>query len=449
MEPQEIVFCKGGGCTAKLGPGILARVLNNLPKTYDPNLLIGFDGSDDAAVYKLTDDLAIVQTLDFFPPMVEDPYIFGQIAAANALSDIYAMGGDVKTALNIVCFPEAMDLNILGKIMLGGSEKVREAGGVLAGGHSIADSDVKYGLSVTGVIHPDKVFANSGCKVGDALILTKPLGVGIVCTASRMKAASKEAYDLAVKSMTTLNKYASEILRKYRLHGCTDVTGFGFLGHLCEMVTDQATARIYKEKVPYIPECEDYVEEFYLTAAAQRNRNHVQDKVEFKNCSFATEEILYDPQTSGGLLASVDKEDVPAIMEELEKLGLPCGVVGDIERLLQEGVHHVTKGIRLRKTLQGFRLCYGALTLHRVLPLHKALFLLGTRSLPRAIRDRTVDVFLPVNEILHQVRLVALIAPLLPHRDGFLEDVHLFPVLGFARNEWTIERVTRERLKPG
>ena len=217
MESQEIVFCKGGGCTAKLGPGILAKVLNNLPKTYDPNLLIGFDGSDDAAVYKLTDDLAIVQTLDFFPPMVEDPYIFGQIAAANALSDIYAMGGDVKTALNIVCFPEAMDLNILGKIMLGGSEKVREAGGVLAGGHSIADSDVKYGLSVTGVIHPDKVFANSGCKVGDALILTKPLGVGIVCTASRMKVVSKEAYELAVKSMTTLNKYASEILRKYRL----------------------------------------------------------------------------------------------------------------------------------------------------------------------------------------------------------------------------------------
>ncbi len=185
-------------------------MLNNLPKTYDPNLLIGFDGSDDAAVYKLTDDLAIVQTLDFFPPMVEDPYIFGQIAAANALSDIYAMGGDVKTALNIVCFPEAMDLNILGKIMLGGSEKVREAGGVLAGGHSIADSDVKYGLSVTGVIHPDKVFANSGCKVGDALILTKPLGVGIVCTASRMKAASKQAYELAAKSMMTLNKYASD-----------------------------------------------------------------------------------------------------------------------------------------------------------------------------------------------------------------------------------------------
>ena len=166
MEEEKIVFCKGGGCTAKLGPGALNRVLGKLPKAEDPNLLIGFDHSDDAAVYRLREDLAIVQTLDFFPPMVEDPYTFGQIAAANALSDIYAMGGEVKTALNIVCFPERMDLNILGQILLGGSEKVREAGGVLAGGHSIADQDVKYGLSVTGVIHPDKIFANNSCKRG-------------------------------------------------------------------------------------------------------------------------------------------------------------------------------------------------------------------------------------------------------------------------------------------
>lgn len=228
MEEEKIVFCKGGGCTAKLGPGALNRVLGKLPKAEDPNLLIGFDHSDDAAVYRLREDLAIVQTLDFFPPMVEDPYTFGQIAAANALSDIYAMGGEVKTALNIVCFPERMDLNILGQILLGGSEKVREAGGVLAGGHSIADQDVKYGLSVTGVIHPDKIFANNSCKEGDVLLLTKPLGVGIVCTASRVGEASKEAMALAVKSMTTLNKYASEIVRKYRTHGCTDVTGFGF-----------------------------------------------------------------------------------------------------------------------------------------------------------------------------------------------------------------------------
>lgn len=330
MKQEEIVFCKGGGCTAKLGPGALAKVLGQIPKTYDPNLLIGYEGSDDAAVYKLTDDLAMVQTLDFFPPMVEDPYIFGQIAAANALSDIYAMGGDVKTALNIVCFPEAMDLNILGKILLGGSEKVKEAGGVLAGGHSIADADVKYGLSVTGTIRPDKVFANSGCEEGDVLILTKPLGVGIVCTASRVGEASASAMDLAVKSMTTLNKYASEIVRKYRVHGCTDVTGFGFLGHLCEMLGDSFTAFIHRDRIPYIPECDAYVEEFYLTAAAQRNRNHTGDKVQFKDCGFAMEEILFDPQTSGGLLVSMDPEDGDMALEELKALGLPCAIVGEI-----------------------------------------------------------------------------------------------------------------------
>lgn len=330
MKQEEIVFCKGGGCTAKLGPGALAKVLGKLPKTYDPNLLIGYEGSDDAAVYRITDDIAMVQTLDFFPPMVEDPYIFGQVAAANALSDIYAMGGDVKTALNIVCFPEAMDLNILGEILLGGSEKVKEAGGVLAGGHSIADTDVKYGLSVTGTIHPDKVFANSGCREGDVLLLTKPLGVGIVCTASRLGEAAEGAMDLAVKSMTMLNRYASEIVRKYRVHGCTDVTGFGFLGHLCEMLGDAYTALIQKDGIPFIPGCEGYVEEFYITAAAQRNRNHVEDKVEFVDCSFAMEEILYDPQTSGGLLVSMEREDGLKALKELESLGLPCAIVGEI-----------------------------------------------------------------------------------------------------------------------
>ncbi|MDO5417549.1 MAG: selenide, water dikinase SelD [Lachnospiraceae bacterium] len=338
MEPEKIVFCKGGGCTAKLGPGALSRVLEKIPKTYDPNLLVGYESSDDAAVYRLTDDLAIVQTLDFFPPMVEDPYTFGQIAAANALSDIYAMGGDVKTALNIVCFPEAMDLNILGQILLGGSEKVREAGGVLAGGHSIADQDVKYGLSVTGTIHPDKVLANNGCQEGDVLLLTKPLGTGIVCTASRVGGASEAAMNLAVKSMSTLNKYASEIVRRYRTHGCTDVTGFGFLAHLCEMLEGRFTAEIDQNAIPYIPECPDYVEEFYLTAAGQRNRNHVQDQVQFENCSFAIEEILYDAQTSGGLLVSMNQEDGPAALEELKKLGLPCAIVGRVKKRGEKSV---------------------------------------------------------------------------------------------------------------
>lgn len=281
-------------------------------------------------MYKLTDDLAVVQTLDFFPPMVDDPYTFGQIAAANALSDIYAMGGDVKTALNIVCFPENWDLNILGQIMLGGGEKVKEAGGVLAGGHSIADTDVKYGLSVMGTIHPDKVFANNGCRAGDVLILTKPLGVGIVCTANRIQEASEEAMAQAIRSMTTLNKYASEVVRKYQVHGCTDVTGFGFLGHLLEMLGDAYSARVESSQVPYIPEAFDYAGEFYLTAAAQRNRNHVGEDVQFFEVPFEMEEILFDPQTSGGLLVSIEKSDAEQCLEELKALGLPCAIVGEV-----------------------------------------------------------------------------------------------------------------------
>lgn len=330
MSKKDIVFCKGGGCTAKLGPGILSRVLERIPKKYDENLLIGFESSDDASVYKLTDDIAMVQTLDFFPPMVDDPYTFGKIAAANALSDIYAMGGEVKTALNIVCFPEQMDLNILGDIIQGGSEKVEEAGGVLSGGHSIMDQDVKYGLSVTGIINPNKIYQNNGCKVGDKLILTKPLGVGIISTANRVGEASKEAMDKAIESMCTLNKYAAEIIKKYDVHACTDVTGFSLLGHLNEMVAGDCSAIIDSTKVPYIKEARQYADEFLLTAAAQRNRNFLQDKVLFNIDDFAMEEILFDPQTSGGLLIAVNPEDVEEIMKELETLSLPCGVIGEV-----------------------------------------------------------------------------------------------------------------------
>lgn len=335
---EKIVFCRGGGCTAKLGPGILDHVLKKIPKRKEERLLIGYESSDDAAVYQLTDDLAIVQTLDFFPPMVEDPYLFGQIAAANALSDIYAMGGDVKTALNIVCFPEKMDLNILGQILLGGSEKVTEAGGVLAGGHSIADQDVKYGLSVTGTIHPSKVLANNGVQDGDVLILTKPLGVGIVTTASRIGEASERAMNQAVTSMTTLNKYASEIIRKYSVHGCTDVTGFGFLAHLCEMLGENHSAEIDWEAIPYIPEAFHYAEEFYITAAGQRNRNHVGGQIVFQDVPFAMEEILFDPQTSGGLLVSMPEEEAKKALEELKQLKLPCNIVGKIEKRTEKKV---------------------------------------------------------------------------------------------------------------
>ncbi len=306
-------------------------MLERLPKgPKDPDLLIGYDSRDDAAVYRLTDDIAIVQTLDFFPPMVEDPYTFGQIAAANALSDVYAMGGEVRTALNIVCFPEKMDLNILGEIMRGGSEKVIEAGGTLAGGHSIADEGVKYGLSVTGVVHPDRMYPNNQGRPGDKLILTKRLGVGIICTADRVGEASPKAMDAAIASMTTLNKYASACLKKYRVHACTDVTGFGFLGHLHEMLDGRLSCRIHAAQIPLIPEALEYADEFLLTAAGQRNRNYVGPSVRFENVPFAMEEVLFDPQTSGGLLAAVAPEDAPALLEDLRAIGAPAQLVGEL-----------------------------------------------------------------------------------------------------------------------
>ena len=328
---EPILFCKGGGCTAKLGAGVLSRILERLPRgPEDPSLLIGYDSRDDAAVYQIGEDLAFVQTLDFFPPMVEDPYVFGQITAANALSDIYAMGGQVKTALNIVCFPENMDLNILGRILQGGSEKVIEAGGVLAGGHSIADDGVKYGLSVTGLVHPSRMYPNNQGQAGDALILTKPLGVGIICTANRVGQATPEALDAAIASMTTLNKTASELCRDFPVHACTDITGFGFLGHLHEMMDGRLSCRIAADRVPVFPQALEYADEFLLTAAGQRNRNHVGDFVRFHGVSFAMEEVLFDPQTSGGLLIALPKQDAPALEDALKKAGLSAAIVGEI-----------------------------------------------------------------------------------------------------------------------
>lgn len=328
---EKIIFCKGGGCTAKLGAGVLSRVLERLPRgPRDENLLIGYDSRDDAAVYRITEDVAIVQTLDFFPPMVEDPYLFGQIAATNALSDVYAMGGDVRTALNIVCFPEDMDLNILGEIMRGGSEKVLEAGGILAGGHSIADDGVKYGLSVTGVVHPAKIYPNNQGRPGDALILTKKLGVGIICTANRIQEASQEAMDEAIASMTTLNKRASEICRNYEIHACTDVTGFGFLGHLHEMMDGRCSCEIYAAQIPVMREALHYADEFYLTAAGQKNRNYLSGHVQFHGIPFAMEEVLFDPQTSGGLLIAVCPEQAEKLLAELRQEGLPAEMVGKI-----------------------------------------------------------------------------------------------------------------------
>lgn len=331
--PEKIVFCTGGGCTAKLGAGVLSRILEKLPrKEKDPALLVGYDSRDDAAVYCLTEDLALVQTVDFFPPMVEDPYIFGQIAAANALSDVYAMGGQVKTALNLVCFPESMDLNILGQILQGGAEKVAEAGGILAGGHSIADSGVKYGLSVTGLVDPHRIYTNDAGQVGDRLILTKALGVGLICTANRVGEAAPEQMEAAIQSMTTLNKTASEISRRYRVHAATDVTGFGFLGHLQEMMGDRLHCVIQADRLPVLPGAWEAADACLYTAAGQRNRNHLGSRVEFRGVPFPMEEILFDPQTSGGLLLAVDPADASALEKELQAAGLPAAVVGEITK---------------------------------------------------------------------------------------------------------------------
>lgn len=328
---MDKLFCKGGGCTAKLGAGILSHILEKLPKqNYDGNLLVGFASKDDAAVYKIDENTAFVQTLDFFPPMVEDPFTFGQIAAANALSDIYAMGGEVKTALNIVCFPQNEDLNLLGEIMRGGLLKVAEAGGILAGGHSIDDSDIKYGLSVTGVVNPEKIYSNNTAKPGDKLILTKKLGVGIICTAARVGEASIKVLNEAVESMKLLNKYACEISKKYNIHACTDVTGFGFLGHLLEMMDRDKSCEINGKAIPVFKQALALADEFLITAGAQRNRNYVGENVKFIDIDFAMEEVLFDPQTSGGLLFAVDENDADELLDELKAANMPASIVGEV-----------------------------------------------------------------------------------------------------------------------
>ncbi len=330
-KDEKIVFCTGGGCTAKLGAGVLSRILEKLPRgEKDPNLLVGYDSRDDAAVYRVTEDLALVQTVDFFPPMVDDPYTFGQIAAANALSDVYAMGGEVKTALNLVCFPENMDLNVLGEILRGGAEKVAEAGGILAGGHSIADTGVKYGLSVTGLVDSHHLYANDAGQPGDKLLLTKALGVGLLCTANRVGEAAPEHMAAAISSMTTLNKTAAEISRRYTVHAATDVTGFSFLGHLHEMMGGRLSCKINAHAVPVLLGAEKAADDFLYTAAGQRNRNHTGPFVRFEGVPFAMEEVLFDPQTSGGLLLAVDPAEASALEKELQSAGLPAKIVGEI-----------------------------------------------------------------------------------------------------------------------
>ena len=290
------------GCGAKVGAGVLARLLEGLQVHRDPNLLVGFDRSDDASVYRLSDELALVQTVDFFPPIADDPYLFGQIAAANALSDVYAMGGEPKLALNLMCVPRDMPDEAVHRMLRGGYDKVYEAGCLITGGHSIFDDEPKYGLAVTGFVRPDRVLTNSGARPGDVLLLTKPLGVGVLSTAHKGGMASEEGMALAYRLMTTLNRAARDVLVKYRVHACTDVTGFSLLGHLLEMAQGSGVrAVVHADRVDVIPEA---LELARLGVLPEEVPLHRQD-------------VLYDPQTAGGLLAAVDPDDAEAAWEEL------------------------------------------------------------------------------------------------------------------------------------
>lgn len=297
----------------------------------DKNLIVGYEKADDAAVYKISEEVAIIQTLDFFTPMVDDPYIFGQIAAANSLSDVYAMGGIPKTAMNIVCFPEKEDVAILKEILRGGAEKISEAGAVLAGGHSVHDPETKYGLSVTGIAHPEKIWKNYGAQDNDIIILTKPLGTGIISTASKIGEASKKAIDTAIYYMKMLNKEPAEILRNYKVTSCTDVTGFGFLGHLYEMAfASEKTFIIESELIPYIFEAKEYADEFFITAGGQKNRKFVEKNTDLSNIPFWLQEIMMDPQTSGGLLFTIDAQEIEKITKDFKNKEIEFWIIGSV-----------------------------------------------------------------------------------------------------------------------
>lgn len=312
-------LAKCAGCGAKVGAGTLSKLLEGFKSHTDENLLVGYDRSDDACVYKITDDTAIVETTDFFPPIVDDPYLYGQIAAANALSDIYAMGGEPRLALNIFCITEDMDTDTVTEILRGGYDKVYEAGAVIAGGHTINGSEPLYGLAVTGFVHPKMLLTNSSSMPGDVLILTKPLGIGIITTAAKAGIVSEEVLKRAYNQMATLNKYAGDIMVKYPVNSCTDITGFSLLGHSLEMA-EGSNVRIHidTDSVPYFPECTEYAEMGMIPAGAYRNRDFTEGKIkQNKDIDRALMDIMYDPQTSGGLLISVPKENAEALLNEL------------------------------------------------------------------------------------------------------------------------------------
>ena len=306
------------------------------PNLEDANLIVGMETSDDAGVYRLNDDQAIVQSVDFFTPVVDDPYAFGQIAAANALSDIYAMGGKPLTAMNLVSFPVGkLKMDILAKILQGGSEKIREAGAVLVGGHSIDDAEPKYGLSVTGIVHPDHILSNAKAEPGDILVLTKPLGIGIITTGIKRGVVSPEAEAEVIEVMATLNKGAAEAAIEVGVHAVTDVTGFGFLGHLHEMLqASGCSAEVYAEAVPVLESVWECIRQKAIPGGTQANRRHLEGKVDFaQDVSEELRIVLFDAITSGGLLLAVPEDRADLLIKRLEENKTPAAaVVGRIQK---------------------------------------------------------------------------------------------------------------------
>jgi selenide,water dikinase len=332
---------KAGGCASKLAPGSLAAVLSRLPKTNDPNLLVGFDTSDDAGIYRINENLALVQTVDFFTPLVDDPFTFGEIAATNALSDVYAMGGRPLTALSIVCFPQDGDLKILEEIMRGGMSKMAEASCVVVGGHSVRDSEIKFGYAVTGMVNADRYFTNSRAKAGDALVLTKPIGTGVITTAIKQGKAHRAWVENAIHSMTTLNKRASEVvLSSSGVHAMTDVTGFGLVGHGREMaMASGVTLEIETRKIPIIEGALEAVRLGAIPAGLLANRDFAECVVTDSANSQIPDELrtlLYDPQTAGGLLVSIEASASEGFMRDLHFAGVKAARIGAVTARSQD-----------------------------------------------------------------------------------------------------------------
>ena len=315
-----------------MGPQTLSQVLRHLPVTQNPNLMVGLGTSDDAAVYKINKNQALISTLDFFTPMVDDPYLYGQIAAANSLSDVYAMGGKPLLALNIVCFPDCLPTSVLGEMLRGGADKAIEAGCIIAGGHTVRDDEPKYGLAVTGLAHPDDIIANAGAQAGDLLLLTKPLGTGIINTGIKAGLVSSEALQTAVLSMSSLNKAASEAMLRHGANACTDITGFGLLGHAAEMAEASGVSlQIKGQAVPLLPETMEMARMGLIPAGAYDNRKYLEGKILFHGELKPEEELaLYDPQTSGGLLISIPESGAGVLVDELKGKGVQCEVIGKV-----------------------------------------------------------------------------------------------------------------------